>query len=174
MFRNSVLDHGLSQHVDDLVAVDPAVDMDRQALPPLLLDQVQETYRPSIVRECAHQVVGPDVIPPLRPQPYAGAVVEPQAATRLLLLRDLQPFAAPYLFHSVFAHVPSGFLQLDGDASISIPAILTGQFDDGPGQRVFLVSLCRLIALRAAWLVNQLARMTLTCPLLPTTSLINV
>ena len=68
--------------------------------------------------------------------------------------------------HAILAYVPAGFLPLDGDASVSIPAILSGQCDDGPGQRVFVVPLCRLIALRAAWLVNQLARMTLTCPLL--------
>jgi len=43
-------------------------------------------------------------------------------------------------------------------------AILAGQCDDGPGQRVLVVPLRRLIALRAAWLVNQLARMTLARP----------
>ena len=117
--------------------------------------------------ERAHEIVRPDVIPPLRPQPHARAIVEPQPATRLLLLRNLQPFAAPDPLHAILAHVPAGFLQLDGDASISIPAILAGQCDDGPGQRIFVVPLCRLVALRAAWLVNQLARMTLTCPLLP-------
>ncbi len=35
---------------------------------------------------------------------------------------------------------------------------------DGPGQRILVVPLRRLIALRAAWLVNQLARMTLARP----------
>jgi hypothetical protein len=84
-----------------------------------------------------------------------------------LLLRNLQPFAAPDPLHAILAYVPAAFLQLNGDASISIPAILSGQCDDGPGQRVFVVPLCWLVALRAAWLVNQLARMTLTCPLLP-------
>jgi hypothetical protein len=55
---------------------------------------------------------------------------------------------------------------LDGDASIAVSAILAGQRNDGPGQRVFVVSLRGLIALRAAWLMNQLARMTLTRPML--------
>ena len=70
-------------------------------------------------------------------------------------------------FHSILAHVPSRFLQLDGDASIAIAAISNGQREDSPGQRVFIVPLRRLVALRAAWLIHQLARMTLTCPVLP-------
>src|SRR5277367_5285702 len=98
----------------------------------------------------------------LRPQPYARAVVEPPAATRFLFLWNLQPFAAPNPFHAILAHVPAGFAQLDRDAPITVSAILAGQRDDGPGQRVFVVPLCRLIALRAAWLMNQLARMSLT------------
>jgi len=66
----------------------------------------------------------------------------------------------------ILAHIPARFAQLDGDASIAIPAVLGGQRDDSPGQRVFVVPLCGLVALRAAWLMNQLARMTLTRPTL--------
>jgi hypothetical protein len=33
--------------------------------------------------------------------------------------------------------------------------------DDGPGQCIFIVTLCRPVALRAAWLRHQLARMSL-------------
>ena len=159
---NAVLDHGVGQHLDHIAAVDPAPHMDRQALPRVFIDQVQHAHRPSVMRERAHEVVRPDMIAPLRPQPHAGAVVEPQPAARLLLLRNLQPFAAPDPLHPILANIPARFPQLDGDASIAIPAILAGQRDDGPGQRVFVVPLCGLVALRAAWLMNQLARMTLT------------
>ena len=41
------------------------------------------------------------------------------------------------------------------------------QRDDRPGQCVFVVPLCRLVALRATWLVSQMTRMTLTCSALP-------
>jgi hypothetical protein len=84
------------------------------------------------------------------------------SAPRLLLLGNLQPFAAPDPLHPVFAHVPAGFTQLDRDAPIAVPAIAVGQCNDGPGQCVFVVPLCGLVALRAAWLINQLARMALT------------
>jgi hypothetical protein len=53
-------------------------------------------------------------------------------------------------------------MQFDRDTAIAISSILAGQRDDGPGQRIFVVPLCRLVALRAAWLMNQLARMSLT------------
>jgi hypothetical protein len=76
----------------------------------------------------------------------------------------LQPFAAPDSLHTILAHVPTCLLQLNRDASISKPAVWAGQCDDGPGQRVLVVPLPRLVALRAAWLVIQLARMTLARP----------
>ena len=162
-----MLQHGVCQYLDQMTAVDPSPDVDGQTFPRVLVNQVQQAYRPSIVCEGAHEIVRPDVIRPLRPQTHARSVVEPQTASRLLLMRHLQPFAAPDPLHAVLAYVPARFLQLDGDASVSIPAILSGQCEDGPGQRVFVVPLCRLVALRAAWLVNQLARMTLARPLLP-------
>lgn len=93
MFRNSVLDHGIGQHVDQLIAVNPAANMDHKTVPRVLVDQVQKTHRLSIMAVCTHEVAGPCVIQPLRPQAHLGAVVEPQTASRLL--RNLQPFAVP-------------------------------------------------------------------------------
>ena len=91
---------------------------------------------------------------------------EPHAAAWLLPLRHLQPFASPDPLHAILAHVPPHLLQLDRDTSISIPALLAGQCNDGPGQRVLVIPLRRLVALHAAWLMNQLARMTLARPAL--------
>src|ERR1700757_4498252 len=79
------------------------------------------------------EVVRPDVILMLGPQPHARAVIEPQASTRFLLLWNLQPFAAPDPFHSILAHIPTGLMQLDRDAPITIPTKVAGQRDDGPG-----------------------------------------
>jgi hypothetical protein len=44
--------------------------------------------------------------------------------------------------------------------------MLAGQDGGGPGQRVLVVPLCGLEALHAAWFMNQVAPITLTCPLL--------
>jgi hypothetical protein len=113
----------------------------------------------SIVSGRADEVIRPGVIPMFWPQSYARTVVEPQAAARLLLLRNLRPFAAPDSLHTVFAHVPAGSVELDRDAPISVRA---DQRNDSPGQCVFVVPLCGLVALRAAWLMNQLAHMSVT------------
>ena len=92
---------------------------------------------------------------------------EPQPSSRLLLLRNFQPLATPDSLHSTVPYVPAGFAQLDGDAAITVPAKAVSQCDDGPGQCVFVIPLCRLVALRATRLVNQVARMSLTRPALP-------
>jgi hypothetical protein len=143
-----------------------APNMDCQALARALVDQVQQSHRPSVMGESAHEIVCPDMVAVLWPQAHAGAVVEPKPPAWLLLLRHLQTLAAPDSLYAILAHLPARLLELDGDTSISIPAIRAGQRDDGPGQRVFVVPLCGPIALRATWLMNQLARMSLTCPML--------
>ena len=45
---------------------------------------------------------------------------------------------------------------------LPVAAILAGQRKDGLGQRIFIVPLCRPVALRAAWLLYHPARMPLT------------
>jgi hypothetical protein len=102
------------------------------------------------------------VIGSLRPQPYALSVVEPQPPSRFLFLGNLQPFAAPDAFYPILAHSPARFPQRHRDAAIAVAAILAGQRDNGPGQCIFIVTLCRLVALCAAWLIHQLARSPLT------------
>jgi hypothetical protein len=74
----------------------------------------------------------------------------------------LRPFSAPDSFHAILADLSSCPLQQCRDAAISIATILASQFHDRPGQRVFIVTPDRLIALHAAWLMNQSARMRLT------------
>src|SRR5271170_1254580 len=97
-----------------------------------------------------------------RTQPHTRSVMEPQPASWLLLLGNLQPFTAPDAFDSVLAYPPAGSLQQRRDAAIAVAAIFTGQLDNGPGQCIFVLTLCRLVALRAAWLIHQLARSPLT------------
>jgi hypothetical protein len=53
-------------------------------------------------------------------------------------------------------------LEQRGDAAIAISPILLSQGDDGFGELIFVFSLCGSVALRAAWLIHQSARPTLT------------
>ncbi len=79
-------------------------------------------------------------------------VLQPQPPSRLLLLRNLQPFAAPDALYPVLARLPACLVQLGGDPPMPVAAVPAGQCDDGPGQRVFVFPLYRLGALRAAWM----------------------
>jgi hypothetical protein len=79
-----------------------------------------------------------------------------------LFLGNLQPFAAPDAFYPILAHSPACFPQQHCDAAITVAAILAGQRDDSSGQCIFIFNLCRLVALRAPWLIHQLARSPLT------------
>ena len=51
------------------------------------------------------------------------------------------------------------------DPTIAVATILTGQRYDGLGKRIFVVALCRPIALRAAWLFHHPARLPLAHPM---------
>jgi hypothetical protein len=94
--------------------------------------------------------------------------MEPQPSSWLLLLGNLQPFAAPDAFYPVLADSPARTLQKHRDAAIAVATILAGQLNNGPGQCIFVLTLCRLVALRAAWLIHQLARSPLTHAMLST------
>jgi hypothetical protein len=83
-----------------------------------------------------------------------------------LYLRNLQPFATPDSFDSILANLPACSLQQSCDAPVAIAPILAGQQNNGLGESIFVFALCRLVALRTAWLVHQLARSPLTHALL--------
>jgi hypothetical protein len=62
--------------------------------------------------------------------------------------------------------MPAGSLEQCRYPPISVAAILAGQQEDGLGESIFVFPLCRSIALRASWLVYQLARSPLAHALL--------
>ena len=79
------------------------------------------------------------MIRPLRTQPHTRSVVAPQPSSWLLLLGNLQPFAAPDAFYPVLAHSPARTLQKHRDAAIAVAAIFTGQLKNGPGSSIFVL-----------------------------------
>jgi hypothetical protein len=62
----------------------------------------------------------------LRPKPHARSVVEPQPPAWLLLLWNLQPFAAPDALDPVLANMLADALQQRRDPAIAIASILAG------------------------------------------------
>ena len=72
-----------------------ARDPDRQALAGERVDHVEHPELAPLMRARFDEVVGPDVIAMLRPQPQARAVPVPNAVTLGLPSWDLQPLAPP-------------------------------------------------------------------------------
>jgi hypothetical protein len=107
-----------------------------------------------------HEVIAPDVITVLRPEPNARSVVQPQAASRLLSLGDFQALPAPDATDAVFANIPPSLVEEGRDPAIAIPTILRAQGDDGLRQRIFISSNRGNVALRSPRLADQPARMT--------------
>src|SRR6202041_513034 len=50
---------------------------------------------------------------------------------------------------------PAISLQQRRDATVAITSILSGKIGDGPGERVFILAPCQMVALGAAWLIHQ-------------------
>ena len=102
----------------------------------------------------------------LWPEPYARPIVEPQPPSWLLLLRYFQHLETPDPLDPIFTYLPASPPKQRGDPPIPVAAILAGQNDNGLGESIFVFPLCRPVALRAAWLVHQLARTALAHALL--------
>src|SRR5829696_2510848 len=108
-----------------------------------------------------NKVEAPHVMGPLRPQPDAGAVVEPQPTAWPVLFGNLEPFTAPDALNPIPTHRPACHLQQGRDPPIAVAAVLAGKGHDGPGERVLVSADRRNVALRPAWLADDPAGVTL-------------
>ena len=59
--------------------VHPSGHINGQALPGILIDNRQDPERPAIMGVVEQEVIGPDMITVLRPQPETGAIIEPES-----------------------------------------------------------------------------------------------
>ena len=87
------------------------------------------------------------MIGPLGPQADARAVVEPEASTFGLFLRDFQPFPPPDAVDALDAHLPAFVDQQSADAPVAVAAIPRRKPHDRLGQRSFIGAYFRLPAL---------------------------
>lgn len=70
------------------------------------------------------------------------------------------------MFHPVLAHVPTVSLEQRRDPAVAKAPMLAGKLNDGTGHCIFVMTLCRLVALRTPRLFRQPARIPLTGPML--------
>ena len=99
---------------------------------------------------------------PLRSQPHARTIAQPQPSSRPLFLRHLQPFASPDALHSILAHRPPRILQQHRNAPVAVAPVLHSQGQDRLCQLIFVRAPQRLIALCPSPLPHHSARPPLT------------
>src|SRR5206468_12096786 len=75
------------------------------------------------------EVVGPDVIGALGPQPDARSIIQPQASALGLSGGDLQPLASPDPFDPLVVDQPACPAQQLGDLAVAVATILPSQLD---------------------------------------------
>ena len=116
---------------------------------------------PAVMGAVLDEVVGPDVVAVLRPQPDARSVGQPQPAALGLFGGDLQPLAPPDPLDPLVVDQPAGPAQQLGDLAIAVAAILPGQLDDVGRQPLLVVTAPRDLALRRAMLPERRTGATL-------------
>ena len=120
-----------------------------------LVDDVEHAEPAPIVGAVFDEVVGPDVIAVLGPEPDTGAVVQPQSAPLRLPGWNLQPLASPDSLHPLVIDEPAGPPQQLGNLAIAIAAILPGQLDDVSRQPLLIITALRDLALCRAMLAER-------------------
>ena len=103
------------------------------------------------------EVIGPDVVGAFRPEPDAGAVIEPEAALLQLFPGDFQPFALPDPLNPLVVHLPARLVQHAGDHAIAVATIVAGQLDHVLGQAFLVRATLRDLALGRAVLAKSAA-----------------
>lgn len=138
MARRSPQDEQVGEHVDDVDGLEPAADPDGDTFAGKLVDHVEHAVLSAIVGSVLNEVIGPDMVGVLWPQPDAGSVIEPEPPAFGLLLWNLEPLSPPDPFHPFVVHHPPSSMQHRRDPTIAIPAILGSKFDDVGAQSHFI------------------------------------
>jgi hypothetical protein len=108
VFGYAAHEHDVSHGLEHTEAVDLARHPDGQTFAGELIDQGHQPELAAVVGLGLNEVVAPPRIASLRPQPDAGAIVEPKPAVRPLFHGYFEPLTAPDPLHPIAAHIPPG------------------------------------------------------------------
>ena len=95
---------------------------------------------------------------------YTRSVVHPEPFSFWLFLRDSQPPSSPDSLHTLVDHIAARSSKKRGDSSVPVTSILARQLDDGPCQRVLIISHLRNVLLRRSVLSEDVTRSPLGHP----------
>jgi hypothetical protein len=154
-------DEEVGQNVDHIDRLELAADADRQAFMGELVEHVEHPIFASVMGAVLDEVVGPDMIALLWPQPNARSVGQPEPAALGLLRWDLQPLASPDTLDPLVVDCPARLAQQFGDLAIAIAAVLPGKLDNIGGETLLGLTTARDLALRRAMLPERRTGATL-------------
>src|SRR5215203_671726 len=86
------------------------------------------------------EVVGPDVVAMLGPQPDARSVRQPEPSAFGLLPGDLQPLASPNSLDPLVVDEPACSAQQLGDLAVAVASVLPSKLDDVGAEPLLVVS----------------------------------
>ena len=126
-----------------------------------LVEHVEHPILASVMGAVLDEVVGPDMITVLWPQPNARSVGQPEPAALGLLMGDLQPLALPNTLDPLVVDCPARLAQQFGDLAIAIAAVLPSKLDNIGGETLVVLTTARDLALRRAMLPERRTGATL-------------
>ena len=144
---NAPQDEEVGQNVDHIDRLELAGDTDRQRFVGELVEHVEHPVLATIVGAILDEVIGPDMIALLRPQPDARSVGQPDPAALGLLMRDLQPLALPDTLDPLVVDCPARPAQQFGDLAIAIAAVLPSKLDNIGGETLLVLTMTSLPAI---------------------------
>jgi hypothetical protein len=118
-----------------------------------LVEHVEHPVPASIVSTVLDEVVGPDVVAVLRPQPNARSVGQPEPAALGLFVGDFEPLASPDALDPLV--VDTRLTKQPGDLAIAVAAVLSSHLDDIGREPVLILTTTRDFALRRAVLPER-------------------
>jgi hypothetical protein len=154
-------DEEVGQNVDHIDRLELAADADRQAFMGELVEHVEHPIFASVMGAVLDEVVGPDMIALLWPQPNARSVGQPEPAALGLLRWDLQPLASPDTLDPLVVNYPARLPQQFGDLAIAVAAVLPGKLDNIGRETLLVVTTARDLALCRAMLPERRTGATL-------------
>ena len=157
MIGDSASDHQIAENFKDVLAVEASSDLDRETLTRELVDNGEHAELAIVARSILNEVVSPDMVPVLRPEANAGAVIQPQTAAFWLSHRHFQALAPPDPSNALVVHMPASVLEQLRDPLVAVAPVPGRQLDDRKGQRVLIVAALRLSPLRRSMLLQNTA-----------------
>jgi hypothetical protein len=127
----------------------------------MLIQNVQGSERFAIIGPAMDEVIAPDMIATLWPQPNAGSVIQPKPSLLRLFCRHFKPLPPPKPFNPLVIDLPTRIPQQSRNPAIAVAAILAGKRDH-IGNKTHLVGTASWrLPLRRSMLLQNPANTTL-------------